>query len=593
MRALKNNRLMLLFLNTIKTIQNFIVVFLLMVCGFIQAQSITELEYYFGNDPGVGNGNLVTATANSGELTQTIGISLAGLPSGFHRLTLRAKDDVNIWSLYDSNVFYISEPASSNPIANLAAAEYWFDNDPGPGNATALTITGNPSETVENFAIPLGSLEAGFHNVGLRIQDTDGIWSLYDRRAFYIIEPEGINPIANLAAAEYWFDNDPGPGNGTALAITGNPSETIENFVIPLGSLEAGFHKVGLRIQNLDDTWSLYDIKTFYIIDPVSVDSVSPLTEAEFLFDAELGFGTGTAVAITATGNPNEYLIEIPTDIETCGLHNISLSVRNELGNYSLYQITTNTDLFDDLPPTIVVFPSITAELDASGQASISITDVDNGTFDDCELVSVVLNQTQFDYTCANLGANTVTVTATDIEAKVSTLDVTITVVDNINPVAIGQDITIDLNGNPSVSIIPSDVNNGSNDNCNAVTLSVDVDTFTVIGDFPVTLTATDSSGNTDSFSVIITVIDGALSIEDEELAINNIILYPVPTSHYLNFSTSLLIDTIEIFDINGKKVISINNPDSKIDVLNLESGVYFLKFYSDNKSVTKKIIKK
>ncbi|MGJ8745044.1 T9SS type A sorting domain-containing protein [Polaribacter sp.] len=557
-----------------------------------KAQSIQQLEYYFGNDPGFGNGTMVTTTANTGSLTQALTLPTTGLNEGFHKLTIRAQDNVGTWGLYKDVTFYISEDfSSSDPISNLAGAEYWFDADPGQGNGNALTITGSPSETTENFVIPLGTLTVGFHTIGLRTQNLDGAWSFFSNKAFYVSEEfsssdpvsnlagaeywfdtdpgqgnanaiaitsspsqttenfviplgtldsgfhnvslrtqnldgtwgmydkkifyvseeiNGSDPVSNLAGAEYWFGTDPGQGNATALAITGSPSETSQNFVLPLGTLETGFHKVGLRTQNLDGTWGMYDKKIFYVFKEQDNAPAAAITEAEFLYDAELGFGTGTAAAITATANPDEYVIEIPTDLVTCDMHDIWLSVKNADGNYALYQIALDVDVFDNLPPTIVVFPNITAELDANGQASITIADVDNGTFDDCQLVSVVLNETQFNYTCANLGTNTVTITATDAKAKVSTKDVTITVLDVINPVAKAQNITVQLGANGTIVVDPSEVDNGSTDNCGIASSSLDVASFTCanLGANTVTFTVKDSSGNSNNATATITVED-------------------------------------------------------------------------------------
>lgn len=646
-----------------------------MFCGALQAQNITELEYFFGVDPGIGSGNLVTATTNSGDLTQSIAVPLTGLPSGFQTLTFRAKNDANIWSLYHSKTFYISEPISASPIANLAAAEYWFGVDPGNGNGTALAISGTPSETVENFAIPLGGLEAGFHTLSIRIKNIDDIWSLYHRKTFYIIGDETNSLPSNLVAVEYWFNSDPGHGNGTAIPISGTPSETVENFTIPLGDLETGFHTLSIRIKNEDDTWSLFHRKRFYIISPDTYGPVSPLTNAEFLYDVALGFGTGTEVAITPTGNPDEYLVEIPTDLVTCDFHDVSLSVKNALGNYSLYDITVDTDVFDNLPPTIVVFPDITVELDTNGQApTFTIANVDSGTFDDCELVSVVLNQPNIDYTCVNLGSNTVTITATDAEDKVSMLDVTVTVVDNINPtaitknitvqldangnasitaeavdnnsfdncsitnksidvssftcadlglntvaltvtdesgnqntvnaivtvedninpIAIGKDITIDLEGNASVSIVAGDVDNGSNDNCGALTLSIDIDTFTTVGDYPVILTITDSSGNINSTTVMVTVSD-TLSVE--AFNIDSFEIFPNPTKHSIQLNFNRFSEYgLHIYDVSGKLVFQNKNLEQSniLDFSKFSSGVYFLKIkeMDTHKVINVKIIK-
>ena len=506
--------LITVFNHNFKHLGFLIIVLFFLNMSSVSAQNITDLEYYFGTDPGVGSGTQISANTNTGDLTQALAIPLTGLDQGFHRLTIRAKDNANTWGLYKAVTFYVSEPFSgSSAISNLAAAEYWMDSDPGPGNGTELTITGNPAELTESFAIPLGTLDEGFHQIGLRIQNLEGTWSLYDRVTFYVSqEISGSDDVINLAAAEYWFDSDPGPGNGTELAITGNPDQLTENFTIPLGTLESGYHELGLRTQNLDGTWSLYDRKTFYLIDNeiFETDPVSPLTDAEFLYDMAFGFGSGTEINITATENPDEYTIEIPTTDVTCDIHDVWISVKNELGNYGLYRLADNIDVYDNLPPTIVVYSDITVELDASGEGSLTLADVNNGTYDDCELVSVVLNQTQFDYTCDDLGENTVTITATDAEDKVSTQNVTITVVDPIDPVAVSQNITVQLGANGDVTVSPSQIENGSTDNCSIASSTLDVSTFDCddLGENTVTFTVEDTDGNTNETTAVVTVED-------------------------------------------------------------------------------------
>lgn len=490
---------------------------LLILIGFsnteVHAQSISEFEYFFGTDPGFGNGTMISATSNTGEVTQALSLPLTGLEEGFQNLTIRALDNQGTWGLYRRSVFYITEEmGSTDPIANITAAEYWFDADPGFGNGTALTISGTPSETTDNYIIPLGNLDEGFHTIGVRSQNTDGMWSLFDKRVFFVFEEVSTDPISNIAGAEYWFDTDPGFGNGNSLTISGAPSETNESYIIPLGELEPGFHKLGLRTQNLDGNWSLYDKRVFYIFDSEEFN-VAPITEMEFLYDAELGFGSGQTVPVSATENPDEYLVEIPTDMVNCDTHDLWISLKNSDGGYSLYNILVDVDVFDNQDPTIVVFEDITVELDVNGEASIDISDVDNGTFDDCGLVSVVLNQAQFNYTCSNLGANTVTITATDAEAKVSTQDVTITVVDNIDPVAIAQDITIQLDANGNASITADDLENGSTDNCSIASRSVNITNFDCsnLGANTVNFTVEDFDGNTNSVNATVTIVDSVL----------------------------------------------------------------------------------
>ena len=507
MGALKHNiRSLSVFSSLTKNIyQYYITIILLMVSFCFEAQNVTKFEYYIGNDldNGIWTEVLATTPAN-----QDIAIPLTGFASGFNRLSIRAFQDItNTWSLYHSVNFYISDPTGSGPISNLKEAEYWFDSD----LSTAQPITGTPSELTESFVIPIGSLDEGFHSITIRIKNQDDIWSLYDKRFFYVRDIASGAPISNIQKLEYWFNNDPGIGGGTEIDIADAPGYTDSVF-IPLGSLDDGFHEISIRAQNLDGSWSLFDKKRFFIIDASEFASPAPLDEIEFLYDAELGFGTGIPLAFTATGNPDEYLVEIPTDLVTCDLHDVWISMKNTDGNYSLYKILDDVDVFDNLPPTIVVFPNITAELDANGQASITLTDVNNGTFDDCELVSVVLNQPQFDYTCANLGTNSVTITATDAEAKISNQNIDITVVDLIPPVAVAQDLSVQLDANGNATITGAQIDNGSTDNCSVTNFSLDVSSFDCsdLGANTVTLTAIDQSGNnsTNAPTATVTVQD-------------------------------------------------------------------------------------
>ena len=76
-------------------------------------------------------------------------------------------------------------------------------------------------------------------------------------------------------------------------------------------------------------------------------------------------------------------------------------------------------------------------------------------------------------------------------------------------------------------------------------------------------------------------------------LGINDIIgeeikIYPNPTSNYLNFSIKNPSDyQINVFDVLGKKVLetNIDSVNSRLDVSNLNRGVYILTFKNYNGS--------
>ncbi|MEY8867889.1 hypothetical protein AB9K24_00150, partial [Meridianimaribacter flavus] len=90
-------------------------------------------------------------------------------------------------------------------------------------------------------------------------------------------------------------------------------------------------------------------------------------------------------------------------------------------GNVSTCSATVTVE--DNTAPTAVC-QNATVVLDASGNGSITTSDIDNGSNDACGIASMSLDQTSFD--CSNVGANTVTLTVTDNNGNVSTCSATV-----------------------------------------------------------------------------------------------------------------------------------------------------------------------
>jgi hypothetical protein len=68
----------------------------------------------------------------------------------------------------------------------------------------------------------------------------------------------------------------------------------------------------------------------------------------------------------------------------------------------------------------------------------------------------------------------------------------------------------------------------------------------------------------------------------------------PNPAANFIRFNANISIDSIEIFDVNGRKIqfIVANLSDVEIDISAFKSGVYFVKVFCEGKSFTKKFIK-
>ncbi|MFN7830907.1 MAG: HYR domain-containing protein, partial [Bacteroidota bacterium] len=126
---------------------------------------------------------------------------------------------------------------------------------------------------------------------------------------------------------------------------------------------------------------------------------------------------------------------------------------------------------------------------------------------DACGITTRTLSKTA--YTCADLGASSVTLTLSDASGNTSTCTGTVTVQDITSPTAVCQNVTAALVGN-SVTVTAAQVNNNSTDNCGIASMSLSTSSFTCAnrGSNNVTLTVTDASGNAGNCAAVVTVID-------------------------------------------------------------------------------------
>ncbi|GAG88064.1 unnamed protein product, partial [marine sediment metagenome] len=78
----------------------------------------------------------------------------------------------------------------------------------------------------------------------------------------------------------------------------------------------------------------------------------------------------------------------------------------------------------------IAISQDTTVYLDGTGNVVIDSSFVDNGSSDNCGIVTQALDITSF--TCADVGANTVTMTVTDVAGLTDVSSSTVTVLDTM-----------------------------------------------------------------------------------------------------------------------------------------------------------------
>ncbi|GGW77136.1 hypothetical protein GCM10008086_00550 [Salegentibacter mishustinae] len=234
----------------------------------------------------------------------------------------------------------------------------------------------------------------------------------------------------------------------------------------------------------------------------------------------ELGMATITPEMIDNGSNDACGIESLGLDItdftcENIGENTVTLSATDVNGNES--SATAVVTVEDNIAAEVLT-QNITVQLDELGMASITPDMIDNGSNDTCGIESLGLDIT--DFTCENIGENIVTLTATDVNGNESSATALVTVEDNVAPIVETQSITVQLDANGVASITPEDIDNGSSDNCEIDTISLDITEFScadVDNPVAVTLTVIDVNGNESSASATVTVEDNVAPVVETQ----------------------------------------------------------------------------
>lgn len=158
---------------------------------------------------------------------------------------------------------------------------------------------------------------------------------------------------------------------------------------------------------------------------------------------------------------------------------------------------------------TVANAQDATIYLNASGNATLSVNDINDSSTASSGIASMTLSKSNYD--CSNVGTQPVVLTVTANNNSTSSDTATVTVVDNLAPTVVTKPASVTLSGG-TASITASSVNDGSYDNCNVASVSVSPSNFdcTDLGANTVILTVTDVNGNTSTGTATVTV-NGAL----------------------------------------------------------------------------------
>jgi hypothetical protein len=123
-----------------------------------KATQIVKAEYYFDTDPGVGNGsNLVLSPDDTVTVTSLMPVN--SLSNGWHKVGLRTRDNLGIWTTKEERSFFVG-PCSTPTPPN--AVGWWSMDDATSADPTITDLAGNqPGVIVNSFPRPFNGIFDG------------------------------------------------------------------------------------------------------------------------------------------------------------------------------------------------------------------------------------------------------------------------------------------------------------------------------------------------------------------------------------------------------------------------------------------------
>ena len=282
----------------------FSALFVLLLHLSASAQQQVLVEYWVDGDPGMGLATPV-ATALGADGNVSFDAAALGLAPGSHLLGIRAisvTDDGTYYGPTLTQTFIVPQPDAQ---ARITRVEYFWDDDPGYGQGTPLAITAGMEVDLQQVAVAASGLTPGVHLLGLRAYGNGG-WGPTLRQQVMVTDADYV---ATITLMEYFWDDDPGYGQGMPIAITAGSEVSLQDAELSADGLTPGVHLLGLRAYG-NGGWGP-TLRQQVMVN--GAEEAGEIDRVEYFWNDDPGYGKGTPVDITPGREVSISDLQVPT----------------------------------------------------------------------------------------------------------------------------------------------------------------------------------------------------------------------------------------------------------------------------------------
>ncbi|MCC9017006.1 cadherin-like beta sandwich domain-containing protein [Flavobacterium lipolyticum] len=356
--------------------------------------------------------------------------------------------------------------------------------------------------------------------------------------------------------------------NGVAVS-SGNPSQTIDNLEV--NNVEAKANRIAIEVTAQDGTVKTYTIKVLRLLAP-------PTIQATNLTFTKTTATTTTVHCINGNGKQRMLLIRAGTGDGT-----------TPVPDNFYFSGSTIFGLGDQIGTTgwyLGIYNSVISGFQIEGLAP--------GTTYQVMVMEFLDNGNYPSYLTTTSTGNPATVTTLSNVATLSNVSLSAGALTTVFSPETTAYTTKVPNGASSITLIPVTTDSHATIKVNGTAVasgnpSQKIDLASGAGTTVITIEVLAQDGTAKTYTV--TVEKSSLGVVDNKM--EGFVVYPNPVQKGMLYiqTKSTAVKNVEIFDMSGKMVLSVQTTKDEVAVEGLQKGVYVLKVNQEGAESTEKLV--